>query len=499
MSKLTLIFPHQLYWPHPALTRERTALLIEHPLFFGDWQYPLKFHKLKLMLHRASMQRYAARLRQAGYTTVYLEYEQVKNQGELDAALLEMDASELHVVDPTDHWLEQRLKKMAEEHRQKLIWYESPNFLTPKSKILEYLSDKKSYFHHHFYQWQRKRMQILIEADGTPTGGKWSFDAENREALPKDIEVPDLPQRNTADSRNALDEARAYVEKQFPDNPGSTEWPGYPLTHDEAQQWWQQFLEERFSKFGPYEDAIASNQTFLFHSVLTPALNIGLLDPKLLVEETLKYAGSHEVPLNSLEGFVRQLIGWREFIRGVYLVAGSTQRTSNALKHTRRLTSHWYDGTTGLDPLDATIKQVLKTGYTHHIERLMIVGSVMLMSELHPDEAYRWFMELYIDAYDWVMVPNVYGMSQFADGGLMVTKPYSSGSRYILKMSDFPRGAWCDTWDGLYWNFVDQHQELLKNQARMGVIVANWERQSEEKRQKHMQNAQSLIERITQS
>ncbi|MBL8982976.1 MAG: cryptochrome/photolyase family protein, partial [Gemmatimonadetes bacterium] len=177
------------------------------------------------------------------------------------------------------------------------------------------------------------------------------------------------------------------------------------------------------------------------------------------------------VPLNALEGFVRQVIGWREFVRLVYLTRGRRQRSANFWGHTFPMPAAFYDGTTGLDPVDHVIRQVLSTGYCHHIERLMILGNIMLLCEIHPTAVYQWFMELFVDAYDWVMVPNVYGMSQFADGGGMTTKPYLSGSNYILKMSDFPRGAWCATWDALYWRFIDRHAEVFASNPRMAVMV----------------------------
>jgi deoxyribodipyrimidine photolyase-related protein len=188
----------------------------------------------------------------------------------------------------------------------------------------------------------------------------------------------------------------------------------------------------------------------LYHSVLTPMLNIGLLQPQQIISAALDFAAKNDVPLNSLEGFVRQIMGWREFIRIVYEREGCKQRTTNYWGFTRKIPACFYDGTTGIVPIDNVIKKVLQSGYNHHIERLMVLGNFMLLCEFDPKKVHQWFMEMYVDAYDWVMVPNVYGMTQFADGGLMTTKPYISGSNYLMKMSDYAKGSWQEIWDGLF-------------------------------------------------
>ncbi len=212
-----------------------------------------------------------------------------------------------------------------------------------------------------------------------------------------------------------------------------------------------------------------------------------------VIQAALEHAD--EVPINSREGFIRQVIGWREYMRGVYLHLGRRQRTSNYWNHQRPVPAAFYDGTTGIEPVDTVIHRVLKYAYCHHIERLMVLGNFMLLCEICPNAIYRWFMELFIDAYDWVMVPNVYGMSQFADGGLITTKPYISGSAYILKMSGFQRGPWCEIWDALYWRFIDKHRSFFKSNPRMSVMVAQCERMGL-KLQQHHRVADKFLERL---
>jgi len=234
----------------------------------------------------------------------------------------------------------------------------------------------------------------------------------------------------------------------------------------------------------------------LFHSVLTPALNTGLISPQEVVDAAI--ARSEQVPLNSLEGFVRQIVGWREYMRGVYRRFGRRQRTSNFWQHTQSMPSAMYRGTTGIEPVDTIIRRVLKHAYCHHIERLMILGNFMLLCEIHPDAIYQWFMELFIDSYDWVMVPNVYGMSQHADGGLITTKPYISGSGYVLKMSRFGKGPWCPIWDALYWRFINKHREFFGSNPRMSIMVAQCDRMGE-RLNGHLRTAESFLTQLHRS
>jgi deoxyribodipyrimidine photolyase-related protein len=222
-------------------------------------------------------------------------------------------------------------------------------------------------------------------------------------------------------------------------------------------------------------------------------LNIGLLNPQQIIEATLKYAAEHDIPLNSLEGFIRQIIGWREFIRIIYELEGSKQRTTNYWKFTRKIPASFWQGETGILPIDTTIKKTLKTAYNHHIERLMILGNFFLLCEFDPNEVYKWFMEMYIDAYDWVMVPNVYGMTQFADGGLMTTKPYISGSNYLMKMGNFDKGNWQEIWDALFWRFMWVHREFFKQNPRLGMLLNTWDKMAEEKKQTHLQIAENYL------
>jgi deoxyribodipyrimidine photolyase-related protein len=321
---------------------------------------------------------------------------------------------------------------------------------------------------------------LLIDKKEKPLGGKWSFDSENRNRYPKD-KIP--PKVTSPASDKYHYEATKYVNDFFSTNPGEvSEVPLYPYTRNSAKKWLHEFLNKRLKEFGTYEDAIVKGELILNHSVLTPMLNTGLLTPTEVINEAIVFSKKHEIPLNSLEGFIRQITGWREFIRAVYEIKGRKQRNTNFWKFKRKVPSSFYTGETGIVPVDEVISKVLKHGYCHHIERLMVLGSFMLLCEFDPDEVYKWFMELFIDAYDWVMVPNVYGMSQFADGGLMSTKPYICGSNYIMKMSNHEKGDWQIIWDGLYWRFIHTHRDVFAGNHRTSMAVNTYNKMNDSRK-----------------
>ena len=489
MKEAVLIFPHQLFENVDFIPEKATVFLVEETLFFN--QYP--FHKQKIAFHRASMQCYKDFLIESGFTVNYIEA--ISKQSDVRILLKEIEKQgfeQLHIIDPTDNWLEKRIKSNAKNIE--VIWHENPLFINTKEDLKSFFkTTKKKFFQTSFYKVERKRLHVLMDNDN-PSGGKWTFDAENRKKYPKNKTAPNI---QFPDETTYYKEAKAYVSKHFADNYGSiTQTPIYPINFKQAKDWFKQFLDFRFDEFGDYEDAVVKDEHYLNHSLLSPLLNVGLLSIGDVVDKTLKYAKRNGIPINSVEGFIRQLIGWREFIRGVYEAKGTEERTRNFWNHKRKIPKSFYDGTTGIAPIDNTIKKLLKTGYSHHIERLMLLGNFMNLCEFDPDAVYQWFMEMYIDAYDWVMVPNVYGMTLFADGGLMSTKPYISSSNYVKKMSDYKNGDWQQTWDGLFWSFMDKNQDFFKNNPRLGMLLNNLNKMSPEKKETHLKNAQQFLEKL---
>jgi deoxyribodipyrimidine photolyase-related protein len=491
LRSATLIFPHQLFEKHPALDSNRDVYLVEETLFFNQY----KFHKQKLAFHRASMKFYESFLKDKKLKVNYIDStNQLSDIRKLIIHLKQKGIEEMYFADVADNWLEKRIKQTAKKTGIIIHEYPSPCFLNSREELKEYFCGKKKYSQTDFYTKQRKELKILLDENGAPVGGKWTYDAENRLKYPAAKKPPkvSLPRSN-----KFYEEAIAYVNEYFPNNYGEVNNNFvYPAAFDESRKWFKEFLEKRFLEFGDYEDAIVSGENILHHSLLTPMLNAGLLTPDYIINETIKYSEKKNIPLNSVEGFIRQIIGWREFIRGVYEVSGSYQRKKNYWNFKRKIPQSFWNGTTGIKPLDITIKKVLQTGYCHHIERLMVLGNFMVLCEFDPDEVYRWFMELFIDAYDWVMVPNVYGMSQFADGGLMSTKPYISASNYLMKMSDYKKGDWQLIWDGLFWRFMDKHRKFFLSNPRLGMLVKTFDKISEERKNALLSAAENYLKTI---
>lgn len=487
MKEATVIFPHQLFKNHPAMRKGRVIFLIEEWLFFRQYN----FHQKKILLHRASMKAYEAFLTQQGWEVVYIESTEATSDVRKFIAFLSKEKFEaLHYAEVADEWLQQRLLHGCTKYRLTIQVYRTPNFLNSMAEVKPWFDKKKSYFQTAFYIDQRKQRNLLLTAMKEPEGGQWSFDADNRLKFPAGEKVPVI---KAAPADDFVREAKKYVQLHFAANYGDTENFIYPVNFSEAEKWLDSFIEQRFAKFGIYEDAIVAKENFLHHAVISPLLNIGLLNPQQVIDKVIAGAAQHNIPLNSLEGFVRQVIGWREFIRIVYEREGTKQRTKNYWGFKRKIPSSFWDGTTGIAPVDQTIKKILATGYCHHIERLMVMGNFMLLCEFDPDEVYRWFMELFVDSYDWVMVPNVYGMTQFADGGLTTTKPYISGSNYLLKMSDYKKGDWCPIWDGLFWRFMHVHRDFFNSNPRLGMLLKTFDKMPEEKQELHLSNANRFL------
>jgi deoxyribodipyrimidine photolyase-related protein len=446
------------------------------------------------MLHRASMKSYEHHLLQNGYQVTYIDSPDDRSDvRKLIDWLAAEGCKKISFIQTTDDWLQKRIIKKCVQYQIKIKEYPTGYFLNDMGSANDYFDKKRSYFQTAFYIDQRKKRKILVDDKLQPAGGEWSYDHYNREKMPKG-EI--LPRLFSPPENEFVAEAKKYTDNYFQKNYGEINEFFYPVNPEQAKLWLQDFFEKRFEKFGVYEDAIVSRENFLYHSGLSPMLNIGLLTPQYVIDRAIDFAEKNPVPLNSLEGFVRQIIGWREYIRIVYERESVKQRTKNFWGFERKIPEGFWKADTGIVPLDDVIRKVLKTGYCHHIERLMLLGNFMLLCEFDPDDVYRWFMELFIDSYDWVMVPNTYGMTQFADGGLMTTKPYISGSNYILKMSDYKKGEWSVIWDGLFWRFMHVHRDLLAKNQRLGMLIKTFDKMPETKRAAHLEVAERFLEKL---
>ena len=495
-NDLLLILGNQLFpIEHIKKTKVKKVFMAED---FGLTTYH-KHHKLKILMFLWAMRQYRDELIENGYTVYYSSIEdknfKISYEDKLLAAIKKYKIEKINYFEIEDHFFEDNFNKFIIKNKIKTKLIQNPMFLLSRAKFVEFAHTQKNLIRMaSFYQKMRIKMSILIDENTRPIGGKWSYDEENRKKIPQNINIPEKP---SLTNNNDINDLKNKINLIFKDHPGSADYLWMPTNRQEALKWMDKFFKTKFHNFGIYEDAIIDNNNFLFHSALSPIVNMGLLTPDEIIQKAVNFSKQESIPLNSLEGFIRQIIGWREFIRGIYHYKGREEKKSNFWQHNRRLTSDWYEGTTGIIPLDDVIKDCLKYGYTHHIPRLMIVCNIMNLCRIHPDEIYKWFMEMFVDSSDWVMVPNVYGMGTFADGGIFATKPYSCGSNYILKMSNYKRGNWCEIVDGLYWKFMSDNLSFFKSNHRLSILVRSLDKMNKVKKDIIFEKATEFIESKT--
>ncbi|MBT8087280.1 MAG: cryptochrome/photolyase family protein [Gammaproteobacteria bacterium] len=454
-----------------------------------------KHHQQKIVLFLAAMRAYADELRDAGYDVHYemLDTDDPRSyEDKLAEVMRAAKASELLHFEIEDKAMEQRLISFAQAQKFDRTELPSPMFTCSRDEFRDFAADKSRLLMGDFYKQQRRRLDVLVDADGKPAGGQWSFDADNRKKLPKNVTPPDMP---WLEPTSHASDVIAIVEQAFADHPGKAVEFCWPTTREQARAWLDDFIANRLEQFGPYEDAMTTRSATVFHSALSPCINLGLLTPDEVVSRVLDRAD--DIPLQSLEGFIRQIIGWREFIRGIYREYSETQESENFWSHERELTAAWYEGTTGIPPLDDAICTAQRLGWTHHIPRLMVLGNLMTLCEIRPQSAHRWFMEMFVDSSEWVMGPNVYGMALFSDGGIFATKPYICGSNYLVKMSDYRKGDWSDIVDGLYWRFIDKHRDFFQGNPRLALMPRALDRLKADRKKRIFAAAERFLEAHT--
>ncbi len=496
--RAALVLPNQLCTPHAAVAGCGAVWVVEEPLFFTA----LPFLQQKIIYTRAAMKRFAAAL-PADRVIHYLEaHDPLADIRRLVPYLRGLGYDELHLLDPADDWIERRLARACGEHAVALVIHPTPVFLNSHEEALEYTPTGPEFYQLDFYKQQRSRRRLLLEPNGLPQGGHWSYDAHNRKPFPRSVAPPRPEAALGADSW--INEAQRYTTAHYAGNPGGAamRWQGgadgwWPTDAAGSEVWMADFFAKRFGQFGPYQDAILPQEHVLFHSAITPMMNLGLLTPARAVADAIAIGCTAGVPLESVEGFVRQLVGWREYVRTTYVQAGRRMRTGNFFGFKNRpLPRAFWTGETGLSPVDNVVQKVLRIGWCHHIERLMVLGSALLLCEAHPDEVYSFFSALFVDAYDWVMVPNVYGMSQFADGGLTATKPYISSSAYLLRMGRYDKGLWTGIWDALFWRFLLVHGPAIRGVRRAETLPDPYAVLSPSRRLLMMQTAEQFLEKL---
>ena len=467
-------------------------------IFFMCEDYELctyqKHHKHKILLFLSSMRSFSDELKEKKFELIYkkLDDDDFTNDyvRKLILILNKKNIEEVSLFEVEDKNFESKLLNGLKRF-VKINYLRSPMFLTTREEFKEYISSVKKPFMAQFYKLQRKKFNLLMDSDNKPLGGKWSFDEDNRKKLPKDI---NLPKKYIFEETEHTKELKILIKKVFSNHQGSVENFNACTIRDDVQKFLSFFIDVKFENFGDYEDSVDKRDNILFHSALSPYINMGLLTPMEIIEEIKKKPPKK---LNSYEGFIRQLIGWREFIRGIYQNYDKELECSNFFNHKKKMKASWYDATTGLEPLDYSIKNALNYGWTHHIERLMILCNIMNLCELDPKDVFNWFMEMFVDSSEWVMAPNVFGMGLFSDGGIFSTKPYICGSSYFLKIMHFKKGPWCDIMDGLYWRFIDKNKDFFIKNRRLSMMVRILEKMNKERKNKIFSAASNFIESNT--
>ena len=457
-----------------------------------------KHHKNKILLFLSSMRSHADRLKKSKFKIEYSSIEEktfkLDYTEKLKKIIKSKKITEISSFEIEDKFFEKKISHFTKKENINWNIVQTPMFLNSRENFKKYLSKSKKPFMAVFYKDTRRELDILIKKDGTPEGGKWSFDEDNRNKLPKNISIPKFPKIKETSHTKKL---KLIIEKYFKDHPGNVENFWFATEYEDVIKLLNFFIKEKSNLFGDYEDAVDQKDNILFHSALSPYLNLGLITPELIIKKILDFHKKNKIRLNSLEGYIRQVIGWREFMRGIYQSYSNEMETRNFFKQNRKMKKSWYDGSTGLPPLDYAIKNALKYGWSHHIERLMILSNIMNLCEIKPNIVYKWFMEMFVDSSDWVMVPNVYGMGLFSDGGIFATKPYICGSSYFMKMMDFKKGEWCNIMDGLYWRFINRNRNFFLKNPRLSMMVRIFDKMKAEGKKLILAEAEKFIKQNT--
>ena len=457
-----------------------------------------KHHKQKILLFLSSMRSYADELNKNKYNLKYYKIEDKEFNDDyitkVKKTIYSNKITEVSSFEIEDKLFEKKIQDFLK--KEKIIWniISTPMFLNSRTEFNDYLKKSKKPFMANFYKEVRRKSGILMGADQNPIGGKWSFDEDNRNKMPKDIVVPKFPIISETSHTKKL---KPIIEKVFKNHPGSTNNFWFATSYNEVIKLTDFFIKNKLNLFGDYEDAVDQSNNILFHSSLSPYINLGLITPELLIKKVLEFHKKEKIRLNSLEGYIRQVIGWREFMRGIYQNFSDVMEKKNFFNHKRKMKKSWYEGTTGLPPLDHAIQNAKNYGWSHHIERLMILSNIMNLCEIKPAVVYKWFMEMFVDSSEWVMVPNVYGMGLFSDGGIFATKPYICGSSYFMKMMDFKKGDWCNTMDGLYWRFIDKNRSFFLKNPRLSMMVRVFDKMKLDRKKMILAEAEKFIKEQT--
>ena len=460
-------------------------------------------HKKKIAFLFSAMRHFAVELEEKGFEVRYVRLTDDENTGdflgELERAVKDLSPDRILLTEPGEWRVINAFRHWDKRSDTPIDFLPDDRFLCPVNDFISWAEDRKTLRMEYFYRDMRRKTGLLMNGDD-PEGGKWNFDSENRKPASDDLFMPKPIQFRPDDITNdVLD----MIEAEFPDNFGTLRPFHFAVKREEALRALRQFVSDALPCFGDYQDAMLTDQKFLYHSILSPYINAGLLDPLEVCEKVQQAYHDGDAPLNAVEGFIRQIIGWREYVRGIYWHSGPEYMDSNSLKADRPLPWFYWSADTKMRCMKSAIEQTRDEAYAHHIQRLMITGNFALIAGIDPHELHEWYLAVYADASEWVEAPNTIGMSQFADGGKLASKPYASSGSYINSMSDYcenchysvskKTGEGSCPFNSLYWHFLDRHRETLGSNGRLKRSYSTWDKMSKDKRADYLETADTYL------
>jgi deoxyribodipyrimidine photolyase-related protein len=463
-------------------------------------------HKRKIAFLFSAMRHFAETLQNHGWQVSYTQYDDAGNAGSLLGEVARVvdanAATEVIVTEPAEYRLKSALDDWHDALGVPVTCLDDDRFLADHAFFDAWAEGRKQLRMEYFYREMRRKTGLLMHGDA-PEGGKWNFDAENRKPASANLF---MPQPFDVEPDDITEDVLALVERAFPDNIGNLEGFNLAVTAADAEQALTHFVTEALAHFGDYQDAMLDGAPFLYHSVLSQYINAGLLDPMTVCRRVERAYYEGDVPINAAEGFIRQIIGWREFVRGIYWCEMPGYTNRNALGATRPLPAFYWTGQTKMACMSAAINQTIDLGYAHHIQRLMVTGNFAMLAGVDPHEVHEWYLAVYMDAYEWVEAPNVIGMSQFADGGLLGSKPYAAGGNYINKMSDYCKSCRYNVkekttkdacpFNALYWDFLTRNADKLRGNPRLGPVYRTWDRMQKDTQAAYRARAADVLAQL---
>lgn len=502
VARLVLVLGDQLSDSLSALTaaeRDRDVVVMAE---VADETTYVRHHPKKIALVLAAMRKFAARLEADGWRVLYTRLDDPEASDSICGELLrragETGADEVLATTPGE-W---RLIEALRHCPLRVRFSADDRFIASRADFESWADGRKQLRMEYFYREMRRKTGILMEGE-EPAGGKWNFDAENRKPPPDGIDHKG-PMEFTPDA--GVEEVLALVETRFGDHFGDLRPFRLATDQGQARQALAHFIRHALPRFGDYQDAMMCGQKYLYHACISAYLNIGLLNPLEVCEKAEAAWRAGDAPLNAVEGFIRQILGWREFVRGIYFLEGPDYTARNVLGHDRALPPLYWGAETGMRCMAETVAQTRQDAYAHHIQRLMVTGNFALLAGIDPQQVHDWYLSVYVDAFEWVEAPNTVGMSQFADGGIVASKPYVSSGAYIDRMSDYCKscayrvkdktGDKACPFNLLYWDFLNRHRDRLQDNPRMGNMYRTWDRMDETRRETVLAEAGALLKRL---